>query len=54
MTGAELLSKIPESLWDEPISGVDTVRDCAGHVDMSECARCFEVLTHLIQSLETT
>jgi len=35
------------------ISGVDTVRDCAGHVDMSECARCYEVLTHLIQSLET-
>jgi len=54
MTGAELLSKIPEALWDEPISGVDTVRDCARHYLESECWVCRDLLVTLIERLETT
>jgi len=53
MTGAELLSKIPEALWDEPISGVDTVRDCAGHFQESGCLVCHGILTDLIKKLDT-
>jgi len=48
MPGAELLSKIPESRWDEPISGVDTVRDCARHYSESDCWVCFDILSKLV------